>query len=53
MTARQRHSEYAGRTYRQRMEISVTALPGWMVSRPEGLTAADYDALPEEISRRI
>lgn len=28
-------------------------LPDWMVSHPEGLTAADYDALPEEISRRI
>lgn len=31
----------------------MTALPEWMVSQPEGLTAEDYDALPEEISRRI
>jgi Uma2 family endonuclease len=31
----------------------MTALPDWMVSRPEVLTAADYDALPEDISRRI
>jgi Uma2 family endonuclease len=31
----------------------MTALPDWMVSHPEGLTVADYDALPEEISRRI
>jgi Uma2 family endonuclease len=28
----------------------MTALPDWMVG---GLTAADYDALPEEICRRI
>jgi Uma2 family endonuclease len=31
----------------------MTALPDWMVSHPEGLTVADYDALPEETSRRI
>jgi Uma2 family endonuclease len=31
----------------------MTALPDWMMSHPEGLTAADYDALSEEISRRI
>jgi Uma2 family endonuclease len=31
----------------------MTALPDWIVSHPEGLTAADYEALPEEISRRI
>jgi len=31
----------------------MTALPDWMVSHPEGLTVADYDALPEEISRRV
>jgi Uma2 family endonuclease len=33
-------------------ETAMTALPDWM-SHPDGLTAADYDALPEEISRRI
>ncbi|HEY3611895.1 MAG TPA: Uma2 family endonuclease [Pseudonocardiaceae bacterium] len=31
----------------------MTALPDWMTSHPDGLTAADYDALPEEICRRI
>jgi Uma2 family endonuclease len=31
----------------------MTALPDWMVSHVDGLTVADYDALPEEISRRI
>jgi len=31
----------------------MTALPDWMVSRPDGLTIADYDALPEEICRHI
>jgi Uma2 family endonuclease len=28
-------------------------LPNWMTSRPEGLTAKDYEALPDEVSRRI
>ena len=28
-------------------------LPDWMSSHPDGLTAADYEALPEDISRRI
>lgn len=28
-------------------------LPDWTVSHPEGLTAADYDVLSEEICRRI
>ena len=28
-------------------------LPDWMTSHPEGLTAADYEALPEEFCRRI
>lgn len=28
-------------------------LPDWMISRPEGLTAADYESLPEEVCRRI
>jgi Uma2 family endonuclease len=36
-----------------RQETSVTALPDWMVSHPDGLTTADYDALPEDICRRI
>ncbi|HVK23276.1 MAG TPA: Uma2 family endonuclease [Actinokineospora sp.] len=31
----------------------MTALPDWMTLRPGGLTAADYEALPEEVSRRI
>ncbi|MGH3861131.1 Uma2 family endonuclease [Actinokineospora sp.] len=31
----------------------MTALPDWMVLRPEGLSAADYEALPEEVCRRI
>jgi hypothetical protein len=26
----------------------VITLPDWMISRPNGLTAADYDAVPEE-----
>jgi Uma2 family endonuclease len=30
----------------------MTALPGWM-DLPDGLSAAEYDALPEEICRRI
>jgi Uma2 family endonuclease len=30
----------------------VTALPGWM-DLPDGLSAAEYEALPEEICRRI
>lgn len=30
----------------------VTALPGWM-DLPDGLGAADYEALPEDICRRI
>ncbi|GDY30489.1 Uma2 family endonuclease [Gandjariella thermophila] len=31
----------------------MTALPEWMLLPPEGLGAADYEALPEEVSRRI
>jgi Uma2 family endonuclease len=31
----------------------MTTLPDWMVRYGEGLTAADYEALPEEICRRI
>ena len=31
----------------------MTALPGWMDLSAEGLSAADYEALPEEICRRI
>ena len=31
----------------------MTALPDWMVRSGEGLTVADYEALPEEVSRRI
>jgi Uma2 family endonuclease len=31
----------------------MTALPDWMVLPPEGLTAADYDVLPEEVCRSI
>jgi Uma2 family endonuclease len=34
-------------------EILVTALQDWIVSHPEALTVADYDALPEDICRRI
>ncbi|HEY0806109.1 MAG TPA: Uma2 family endonuclease, partial [Pseudonocardiaceae bacterium] len=34
-------------------EVLVTALQDWIVSHPDALTAADYDALPEEICRRI
>ncbi len=30
----------------------VTALPGWM-DLPDGLSAAEYEALPEDICRRI
>lgn len=28
-------------------------LPDWMTSRPQGLTAEDYEALPEEVCRRM
>jgi len=35
------------------LEVLVTALLDWIHSYPEGLTAADYDALPEEDSRNI
>ena len=31
----------------------MTVLPDWMVSQPDGLTVADYDALPEETCRHI
>ncbi|GAB1514369.1 Uma2 family endonuclease [Actinophytocola sp. KF-1] len=31
----------------------MTALPDWMVRSGEGLTVADYEALPEEVCRRI
>jgi len=31
----------------------MTALPGWMVRSGDGLTVADYEALPEEVSRQI
>lgn len=31
----------------------MTALPDWMVLPPEGLTAADYEVLPEEVCRSI
>jgi hypothetical protein len=30
----------------------ATALPGWM-DLPDGLSAAEYEALPEDICRRI
>jgi Uma2 family endonuclease len=31
----------------------MTTLPDWMVRSGEGLTVADYEALPEEVCRRI
>lgn len=31
----------------------MTALPDWMLLPPQGLSAAEYDALPEEVCRRI
>ncbi|MBO0828075.1 MAG: Uma2 family endonuclease [Streptosporangiales bacterium] len=31
----------------------TTALPDWMVLPPEGITVAEYEALPEEICKRI
>ena len=31
----------------------MTALPDWMILSDAGLTAADYEALPEEVCRRI
>ncbi|MEU5849971.1 Uma2 family endonuclease [Saccharopolyspora shandongensis] len=31
----------------------MTALPDWMELPPEGLSAAEYEALPEEVCRRI
>jgi Uma2 family endonuclease len=31
----------------------MTALPDWMVLPPGGLSAAEYEALPEEVCRRI
>lgn len=31
----------------------MTALPDWMVRSGEGLTVADYEALPEDVSRQI
>src|SRR5438067_10738686 len=38
------------------MRCAMTVLPDWMVLPvlpPEGLTAADYEALPEELCRSI
>jgi Uma2 family endonuclease len=32
---------------------SMTALPDWMLLSASGLSADDYDALPEEVCRRI
>ena len=37
----------------QRREVSMTALPDWMNLPPSGLSAEDYEALPENICRRI
>jgi Uma2 family endonuclease len=34
-------------------KVSMTALPDWMDLPPSGLTAEEYDALPEDICRRI
>lgn len=31
----------------------MTVLPDWMYLGPEGLTVAEYEALPEEVRRRI
>lgn len=31
----------------------MTALPDWMAAHPDGLTAAEYEALPEDICRRV
>ncbi|CAM3506690.1 Uma2 family endonuclease [Kibdelosporangium persicum] len=31
----------------------MTALPDWMVLPPEGLTAERYEALPEDVCRRV
>ncbi|MTD53650.1 Uma2 family endonuclease [Amycolatopsis pithecellobii] len=31
----------------------MTALPDWMVLPPEGLTAAEYEALPEDVCRGL
>ncbi|MDA3624481.1 Uma2 family endonuclease [Saccharopolyspora sp. WRP15-2] len=31
----------------------MTALPDWMALPPEGLSATEYEALPEEVCRRI
>ena len=31
----------------------MTALPDWMISTGDGLTAADHEALPEEVCRQI
>jgi Uma2 family endonuclease len=33
--------------------LANSTLPDWMLSHPAGLTAEDYEALPEEVSRRI
>jgi Uma2 family endonuclease len=33
--------------------LADSMLPDWMTAHPEGLTAADYEALPEEVCRRI
>jgi Uma2 family endonuclease len=34
-------------------EGTMTALPGWMELSAEGFSAADYEALPEDVCRRI
>jgi hypothetical protein len=31
----------------------VTVLPEWLQLSPEGVTAADYEAMPEEVRRRV
>lgn len=33
--------------------LADSMLPDWMLSRPQGLTAEDYESLPEEVCRRI
>lgn len=35
------------------MEGPLTSLPEWLLSWPQEMTAEEYDALPEEVSRRI
>lgn len=31
----------------------MTVLPDWLQLSPDGISAADYDVLPEEVCRRI